>query len=178
MSRRYRCTKQSQTLLTTQIRNVLQKWHPGSVVAKHSVYTHFPKDRNCEACKRTRMSRDPCRRRTGEAVLRAEKFGDLITADHKVLNEGCESRDNHRYAVVIQELGTQWFQSCPCKTETSQETERSLRQFLEPSGKSKVIYTVHALEFGTSHEELSWNHRTSHLIDPRRMGLLREQCAE
>ena len=30
----------------------------------------------------------PCRRRTGKAVPRAEKFSDLITADHKVLNEG------------------------------------------------------------------------------------------
>ena len=46
------------------------------------------------------MARAPCRRRTGEAQPRAEKFGDLITADHKVFNEGCESRDNHRYAVV------------------------------------------------------------------------------
>ena len=42
------------------------------------------------------MTRAPCRRRTGEAIPRAEKFGDLITEDHKVLNEGCESRDNHR----------------------------------------------------------------------------------
>ena len=31
-------------------------------------------------------------------VPRAENFGDLITADHKVLSEGCQSRDNHRYA--------------------------------------------------------------------------------
>ena len=33
------------------------------------------------------------------ALLRAENFGDLITADHKVLSENCESRNNHRYAV-------------------------------------------------------------------------------
>ena len=42
------------------------------------------------------MTRTPCRRRTGEALPRAEKFGDLITADHKVLNEERESRENHR----------------------------------------------------------------------------------
>ena len=45
---------------------------------------------------RTKMTRAPCRRRTGEAVPRAEKFGDLITTDHKVLNEDGESRNNHR----------------------------------------------------------------------------------
>ena len=46
----------------------------------------------------------PCRRRIGGAVPRAENFGDLITADHKVLSENCESRNNHRYAVVVQDL--------------------------------------------------------------------------
>ena len=54
---------------------------------KHSVYTHFPKDRNCEICQRTKITTAPCRRRNCGAVLRAENFGDLITADHKVLSE-------------------------------------------------------------------------------------------
>ena len=82
-------------------------------LGKHSVYTHFPKDRKCEMCQRTKITRAPCRRRIGGAVLRAENFGDLITADHKVLSEGCGSRNNHRYAVVVQDLATQWIQSYP-----------------------------------------------------------------
>ena len=49
-------------------------------LAKHSVYTHFPKDRNCEICQRTKITRAPCRRRIGGAAPRAENFGDLITA--------------------------------------------------------------------------------------------------
>ena len=56
-------------------------------LGEHSVYTHFPKDRNYEICKRTKIIRAPCRKRNGEAVPRAEKFGDLITADHKVLSD-------------------------------------------------------------------------------------------
>ena len=84
-------------------------------LGKHSVYTHFPKDRNCEICKRTKIARAPCRRRNGEAVPRATNFGDLITADHKVLSDNCESRNNHRYAVVVQDLTTQWIQAYPCK---------------------------------------------------------------
>ena len=75
-------------------------------LGKHSVYTHFPKDRNCEICQRTKITRAPRRRRIGAVVRRAENFGDLITADHKVLSEGCESRNNHRYAVVVQDLAT------------------------------------------------------------------------
>ena len=78
----------------------------GKVVSgKHSICTNFQKDRNCDICMTTKITRAPCRRRIGAAILRAENFGDLITADHKVLSEGCESRNNHRYAVVAQDFG-------------------------------------------------------------------------
>ena len=130
-------------------------------LGKYSVKTHFPKNRNCEICQRTKITRAPCRRRTGGAVPRAKKFGDLITADHKVLSENCESRNNHRYAVVVQDLATQWIQSYPCRTKTSQETQRSLPKFLESNWKSKVIYTDNSLEFGNACEQFSRNHCTS-----------------
>ena len=130
-------------------------------LCKHSVSTHFPEDRNCEICQRTKITRAPRRRRNGGAVPRADKFGDLITADHKVLSEGCESRNDHRYAIVVQDLATQWIQSYPCKTKTSQETQRSLQKFLEPDRKPKVIYTDNSMEFGKACEDLSWNHCTS-----------------
>ena len=110
-------------------------------LGKHSVHTHFPKDRNCEICKRTKIIRAPCRRRNGEAVLRAVNFGDLITADHQVLSDNCESRNNHRYAVVVQDLATQWIQAYPCKNKVSQETQRNLPKFLEPVRNPKVMYT-------------------------------------
>ena len=130
-------------------------------LGKHSIYTHFAKDRNCEICQRTKITRAPCRRRKGEAVPRADNFGDLITADHKVLSDNCESRNNHRYAVVVQDLATQWIQAKPCKTKTSQETQRSLQKFLEPDRKPKVIYTHNSVEFSKACEDLSWNHCTS-----------------
>ena len=130
-------------------------------MGKHSFYTHFPKDRNCEICQRTKITRAPCRRRIGRAVPRAENFGDLITADHKIVSEGCESRTKHREAVVVQDLATQWIQPYPCKTKTSQETQRTLQKFLEPERKPKVIYTDNSLDFGKACEDLSWNHCTS-----------------
>ena len=96
-----------------------------------------------------------------ERYLVQNIFGDLIKADHKVLSEGCESRNNHRYAVVVQDLATQWIQAYPCKNKTSQETQRSLQKFLEPKRKPKVIHTDNSLEFGKACEDLSWNHCTS-----------------
>ena len=129
-------------------------------LGKHGVETHFPKDRNCEICQRTKITRVPCRRRIGRVVPRAEIFGDLITADHKALSEGCESRNNHRYAVVVY-LATQWIQSYPFKKKTSQKTQRSLQKFLEPNRKPKAICTDSSLEFGKACEDLSWNHCAS-----------------
>ena len=147
-------------------------------LGKHSVYTHFPKDRNCEICKRTTITRAPCRRRNGEAVLRADKFGDLITADHKVLSDNCESRNNHRYAVVVQDLATQWIQAYPCENKTSQETQRSLQSSWNPRGNLKSFTLT-----------IPWNSAKlvkispgiiarPHDTDRRLMVLLKEQCAE
>ena len=92
-----------------------------------------------KSVKGPKITRAPCRRRNGGSVPRAENFGDLIAADHKVLSKGCESRNNHRYAVVVQDLATQWIQAYPCNNKTSQETQRSLQKFLEPERKLKVI---------------------------------------
>ena len=130
-------------------------------LCKHSVYTHFPKDRNCKICQRTKITRAPCRRRIGRVDPRAEHSCDLITVHHKMVSEGCDSRNNHRFAVVVQDLATQRIQSYPCKTKTSQETDKSLQKFLEPERKPKVIYTDNSLEIGKACEDLSWNHCTS-----------------
>ena len=151
------------------------KSEPGS--GKHSVYTLFPKDPNCDICFTTKITRASCRRRAGTVVPRAENFGDLITADHKILSDICESRNNHRYAVV-QDLATQWIQSYPCKTKTSQETQRSLQKFLEPTRKPKVIYTDKSLEFAKPVKIFPGIIVRRHHTDRKQMGLLREQYAE
>ena len=62
---------------------------------------------------------------------------------------------------MVQDLATQWIQSYPCKTKTSQETQESLQKFLEPCRKPKVIDTVNSMEFGKLCKDLSWNHSAS-----------------
>ena len=110
---------------------------------------------------KSKLTRSSCRRRANAVMPRAENFGDLVTADPKVLSEESESRNNHQYAVVVQDSATQWLQSYQCKTTSSQETQKSLMKFLEPTRKPKVIYTDNSLECGKSCEELSWSHCTS-----------------
>ena len=88
-------------------------------------------------------------------------FRDLMTVDHKVLGEGCDSRHNHRCAVVVQDLATQSLQAYPRKTQFFWETQKSLQKFLEPTRKPKVVYTDNSWKFGEACEDLSWNHCTS-----------------
>ena len=131
-------------------------------LGKHSVYTHFTKNQNCQICKRTKITRAPCRRRNGEAVPRAENFGDLITADHKVLSDNCESRNNHRCAVVVQDLATQWIQASPCKKpKLHKKPKRSLQKFLEPGGILKSFTLAIPWNSAKLVKSLSWNHCTS-----------------
>ena len=59
--------------------------------------------------------------------LEQQKLGELITAEHEVLIETCESGNNHRCAIVGQNFAA----------------KRSVvkQNFLEPTGKPKVIHT-------------------------------------
>ena len=75
---------------------------------KQRLFMHFPKDTNCDICKRKRVTRAVCRRNSQSHMRRTTKFGNIITADHKVLSGGRESRNNQRYAIVVQDLATQW----------------------------------------------------------------------
>ena len=54
----------------------------------------------------------------------------LTTADHKVHSEGCASRNNHRYAVVVQDLATQWIQAYPCKNKKTSQERKELGKVL------------------------------------------------
>ena len=92
---------------------------------KHNLVTHFPKDPICEVCRRTKVTRAPCRRHLDDranGILIAERFGDMTTTDHTVLNEEQESRMHHSYDLVVQDLATQWIQSEQRKTKSAQET--------------------------------------------------------
>ena len=82
------------------------------------------------------------------SIPRSEKFGHLTTADHKVLNEGSESRNNQRYAVVVQDLATQWIQSYLCKTQEFAGDGEESTKISGAVTKPKVIETDNSQDFG------------------------------
>ena len=91
------------------------------------------------------MTRAPCKKRNGEAVPRVEKIGDLMTADHKVLSEVGESRNNHRHGepkVTNTDNPIEFVKSCedlswnlctstPCRSDTNGIAERAVRTMEE-----------------------------------------------
>ena len=48
---------------------------------KKSVFTHFPKDPNCDICLKTKITRASCRGRAGYSRPQSGQFDDLITAE-------------------------------------------------------------------------------------------------
>ena len=122
----------------------------------------FPKTENCEICKRTKITRAPCRRRKGEAVPRADNFGDLITADHKVLSDNCESRNNHRLRSRGAGFSYSMDPGVPVQKQNfTRKPKGACKSSCCPRGNQKSIYTDNSLEFGKACEDLSWHHCTS-----------------
>ena len=81
-------------------------------------------------------------------------------------------RLHHKYAVVVQDLTTQWIYSYPCKTKSAQKTQRSLRTFLFSEETQDLFFFLQFCGI-LACEELSWNHekctpygsRTNELYD-------------
>ena len=93
------------------------------ISSEHSVFAHLPKDPNCEICLKTKTTRAPCRRRANAVMPRAEIFGDLITADHKVPSEESESRMPWWYKIW-QHSG---YNHTRVKQKNSQETQNLMK---------------------------------------------------
>ena len=128
-------------------------------LGKQSVYTHGSKLQGLrleDAMAEPSFVRAPFRRRNGGAVLRAENFGDLITANHKVLSETIF--DMPSCGKTRPPNGSSRIRA---KQKLLRKHKGTCKSFLESVRKSNVIYTDNSLEFGKACEDLSWNHCTS-----------------
>ena len=73
----------------------------------------------------------------------------MLTVERK-----SESRNNHQFASVVQDLAIRWIQCHPCETKTSLETKNS-RKFVELLQKPKVIHTNEYLDFGKNYHGIT-----------------------
>ena len=93
--------------------------------------------KNARAANRPKLQGPHAEDAMARPYLVLKNFGDLITANHKILNDNCESRNNHRYAVVVQDFATQWIQAYPCKNKTSQKTRETCKSSWNPTRSLK-----------------------------------------
>ena len=147
-------------------------------LGKHSVYTHFPKDRNCGICQRTKITRAPCRRRIGGAVPRAENFGD-------------SRQQITKFSVKVVNLGTIIDMQSWCRTWPPNVSSR-IRAKQNFSGNTKGAFKSSWSQIGSLKSFtliIPWNSAKpvkifpgiivrQHHTDQKQMGLLREQYAE
>ena len=122
---------------------------------KHGVYIHFPKDRNCEMCKRTKITRALCRRRTAEALLRAEKFGAL----------NIETIDDARSWHKI--LPLNGLNRIRARQKNFSGDRQEFKKVPRAVGKTESYSYRQFIGIWKSCQRLSWNHRTS---TPHRSG--------
>jgi len=145
-----------------------------SPYAEHNIYTHFPKDPNCEVCKLCKTDRAHCRTKVKGApddVPEPKAFADAITADHKIINADDASKDNDRAALIVQDRWSSWVQGFACPTKSSEDTVKAIKRFLGPQTKCKYIYTDNSEELKAASRELGIDHDKSRPHRPQTNGV-------
>ena len=132
-----------QALLVKQIRNFQENWYRASTVLLLTSLNDIAKYARGQRLQGLRAENA-----MAEPYLLQKILVFLITADHKVLSEGCESRNNHKYAVAVQDLATQFIQSYPCKNENFSGDGKEFTKVCRAVGKAKSH--LHRRFFGIS----------------------------
>ena len=131
---------------------------------EHNIFTHFPKSDKCEICRDNKTHRAYCRShsaaREGNLPI-PKKFGDMLTADHKILGDEDESLQGDKVACVIQDKATYWLQAYPAPTKSADETANAFKRFLGPEIKCKHVYTDNSKEFKKALADLQIDNDTS-----------------
>ena len=93
------------------------------------IFRVIPTVRFVRRQKKTRASCGKKPQKRVDGIAPSTKFGDIITADHKILNVENGSRGGHKNALVVQDNFTDWTQSYPMKTKETSETMSCYNDF-------------------------------------------------
>ena len=143
--------------------------------ARHNLFTHFPLDMNCEICKLVKLTRAACRAGTvpeQDGLPPAQKFGDRLTADHKVLTDDQTARSGAKYALVIQDEYTKWIQAYATASKGHEGVVMAFRRFMPLNTQPSHVYVDSAQELLKALRELKWNHDTPTPHRPETNGVI------
>lgn len=131
---------------------------------KHNLSTHFPRDPNCEICQVCNVHRAYLHSQVGpqaDQLPEPKAAGEMITLDHKILNEDDQSRSNDRVTCVIQDKFSHLIHSYPGESKSAEETKYASQSFLGPEMKVKHVYSDNSPEVISACEQLGLSHDAS-----------------
>jgi len=103
------------------------------------------------------------------------EFGDSITADHKVMSDFDQSRNQDRAACIALDRATHCFQGYPAPQKSRAYTKLTFQAFLGPKAECKHAYTDNSGEFTAALKELDIPHDNSRPHRPASNGQA-ERC--
>ena len=112
-------------------------------------------------CQRAKLTAKPCPRRHRPEEMRAFNFGEIVTADHIIINEDDAGLRGERTALVIKDRGTKWMECHPLPDKSASVAIQALSHF--EGGKSVVekFYSDNAPELISAAEHMGWTHETA-----------------
>ena len=141
---------------------------------KSHYLTHFPKHPGCESCSLSKRQRARHGQTSEKDRVHSEKpvnFGDMITADHMVLNEHDSSHDSKRFVVSCYDRATQWIEAIPVASKDAHTTRAALRDFAGTCNP-KLFYSDNAQELAGAAKSLGCKHDMGIDIRPRANGVI------
>ena len=146
-------------------RNRKREKYKKSSQTEHNVFTHYPKDPNCDVCRSCKTTRAHCRSHASRVKENGApepvKFADAITADTAILNEDNSSRDHDMVANIIQDKATQWLQAYPAESKSAENCKIAFQRFVGPGIEAKNTYTDNSKELAKALKDLGWPQDTS-----------------
>eukprot|EP00971_Amphidinium_carterae_P336950 6473550-Amphidinium_carterae.1 len=93
-----------------------------AAMSRMHMLTHFPKNRFCKCCQKTKALSAPARRiRPGNEKVTVEAFGQVIHIDHLVAGESCKGREGEKVALVVIDQHTGFGYAYPATSKSSDE---------------------------------------------------------
>jgi DNA (cytosine-5)-methyltransferase 1 len=175
-------TKEIEAVVKDRVRERIQKKRRSKKVVMsktsctHNIFTHFPKDPDCDICKENKPMKAPSRskdERECDALPEPVVFGDSGTLDHKIINEDDKSKSEDRAVCVILDRATYWLQAYADKHKSAEATIKALQQFYGPQIQQvcKHLYSDNSKEIKAACKHLLLSHDTSISHVPQSNGI-------
>ena len=119
--------------------------------------THRPLNKYCNACRRCKAQRKPCKRGASSGYYPAPKeFGDSCTCDHIIAyDEMSKGINGEEEALAIKDLATGWIFGYPVKSKSTPDVVSSIGDFVGPYDSIRLMHSDPAPELRSAFGELN-----------------------